>query len=103
MRPKKTCASGQNLNASTAKPKKHAVPPDPTGLNEECAARGEKVVALYCKIANVGRESALVDILHALQHLCDRDPRLGDFGAAHANAVHVYDEGRWESEVFTAP
>ena len=100
MRRTKTRTSGQDVKASEAKPKKHKVPPDPGGLNKECAATGEKIVARYCKTAGVGRESALVDILHAFQHLCDRDPRLGSFAAAHVNAVYVYELGRWETEVF---
>lgn len=76
------------------------LPPDPYGWNARCAARANKVVDCYLEVnPEIDRESVLLDLLHDLLHLCDRDPELGNLDERLVNALYCYAEGIWDASL----
>ena len=76
------------------------LPPDPNGWNASCAARAKKVIDSYLEIyPEADRQSVLLDLLHDLLHLCDRDPKLGDLDERLVDALYCYAEGIWDTSL----
>ncbi|KLE32396.1 hypothetical protein AAW00_13220 [Aurantiacibacter luteus] len=68
------------------------VPPDPEGLNDQWATFSLEATRAFQRCSRTDRGAALGDLLAALMHLCDRDPRYGDFDAELALAHWHYQE-----------
>lgn len=73
--------------------KPHKLPPDPGGLFESAASRAKKVLAIYDELypeaGGVEGGFLVTNLLHDLMHLCDREPKLGNFHQKYAEAVGV--------------
>ncbi len=92
----KTKRGSAQKAASTRSPRnQNKLPPGPGGLFKRAGARANKVIGWYDKLnPEAGPRSdgfLLMNLLHDLMHLCDREPTLGDFHDEYAWAVHMYD------------
>ena len=76
------------------------LPPDPNGWNARCAARAHKIIDLYLELTpEADEQSVLLDLLHDLLHLCDRDPELGNLDENLVNALYCYAGGIWDTSL----
>ncbi len=74
-RPVSSCKSKK----VASKPKQVRLTPERLRSNKEAARRAEKIMALYFKLALDEAEYLMGDLLADLMHLCDFDPRWGEF------------------------
>jgi hypothetical protein len=92
MKKKSTGKLAANRDTTKARRRKRRLPPDPYGENDKQAARARKLVDVYGGIGNDELETQVQDMLADLMHLCDREPRLGDFEEQLDSAFRHYED-----------